>query len=224
LSTKGACVDRQEAYIALAKMPGCTALIPPIKGHRGQCALYNMCEEACLFPGAFTQAEISLRTHSYNFNNNEEPQKYDADYSPWGILNHCNSHYMDCPMWLRNTFIPAPCENKGPSESIEDLFKPFTTLSNERWAHKLDLKSTGGAQEGRSPTTRQSSQGCLILSETAPSNKRRPPRGAAGHREMDESQREPTGQAMTGWGEGHCGRPPIKRPLSCLESTPLVTH
>ena len=38
---------------------------------------------------------------------------------------------------------------------------------------------------------------------------------------MEESQREPTGQAMTGRGEGRCGWPPIKRPLSCFESTPL---
>ena len=163
----------------------------------------------------------TCRTHTYNSDRNVKPQKYDADYSPWGILDHRNSHYMDCPMWLRNTFIPAPCENKGPSESIEDLFKPFTTLSNERRAHKLDLQTTGEAQEGRSPTTRQSSQGCLILSETAPSNKRRPPRGAAGHRgRIESAQREPTGQAMTGRGEGRCGRPPIKRPLSCLESIP----
>ena len=125
LPTMDTCVDRHGAYLALAKMPGCTALIPPIKGHRDQCALYNMCEEACLFPGAFTQAEISLRTHTHNFDRNEEPQKYDAHYSPWGILDHCNSNYMDCPLWLRNTLIPAPCENKGPNESIEELFKPF---------------------------------------------------------------------------------------------------
>ena len=126
----------------------------------------------------------SCRAHTYNFDRNVKPQKYDADYSPWGIMDHCNSHYMDCPMWLRNTFIPAPCENKRPSESIEDFFKSFTTLSNERWAHKLDLKSTGDAQEGRSPTTTQSSR--KVMShlkrdrsfEQAPTAKRRsgPPR------------------------------------------------
>jgi len=67
LSSMVTCDDRHGAYLALAKMPGCTALIPPIKGHRDQCALYNMCEEACLFPGAFTQAEISLEDSHLQF-------------------------------------------------------------------------------------------------------------------------------------------------------------
>ena len=108
---------------------------------------------------------------------------------------------MDCPMWLRNAFIPAPSENKGPSESTEKIFRPLKIISNERRAHKLCIKNTGEARGGRSPTTRQSSQGCLILSETAPSNKRRPPRGAAGHRGSHRLiQREPTGQTMTGKG------------------------
>ena len=82
MSTKGACVDRQEAYIALAKMPGCTALIPPPTDPSDQQSLFNMCAEAFLFPGAFTQAEISLRTHTYNFAINEETYTHDEHFTP----------------------------------------------------------------------------------------------------------------------------------------------
>ena len=65
------------------------------------------------------------------------------------------------------------------------------------------------------PTARQSTtQGRLILSEPSPSNKSRPPRGAAGHRGSHSLiQREPTGQTMTGKGTAFSVNTMEKAPL-----------
>ena len=74
--------------------------------------------------------------------------------------------------------------------------------NNERWLNNLGTTATGKPLRRGPPTARQlATQGRLILSEPSPSIKRRPPRGAAGHRGSHRLvQREPTGQTMTGKG------------------------
>ena len=155
MSTTGACVDRQEAYIALAKMPGCTALIPPHMDPSDQQSMFSMCAEAFLFPGAFTQAEISLRTHTFNFGKNDEPYKYDERFTPWGLLDHCNKNYMDSPVWLRNTCIAAPKENRGLNKSILDIFKPMYVGNNESWLNNPIITATGKSLRKGEPPTRK---------------------------------------------------------------------
>ena len=85
LSTMCFCINRQDAYTALAKKPGCTALIPPQMDPKDRHNMFSMCTEAFLFPGSFTQAEISLRTHTFNSNKNEEQYRFDVHFSPWGL-------------------------------------------------------------------------------------------------------------------------------------------
>ena len=163
--------------------------------------LFSTCSEAFLFPGAFTQAEITLRTHTASCSRNDEPYYSNEHYSPWGLLNHCHKNYMDCPVWYRNTFISAPRDSLGPNKSIKEIFNPIHDERDGRWLKNLGMTTTGKQLRTRVPPTRKNIRGRLILSEPSPLNERRPPRGAAGHcGPLSSVQRAPTGQAMTGKG------------------------
>ena len=154
LSTVCFCINRQDAYTALANMPGRTALIPPRMDPKDRPNMFSMCAEAFLFPGSFTQAEISLRTHTFNFSKNDEQYKLDEHFSPWGLLDHCNKNYMDCPVWIRNSFISAPSERIGPNKSIADIFKPIHYENNERWLNSLGITATVKSLRKGEPPTR----------------------------------------------------------------------
>ena len=136
-------------------------------------------------------------------------------FTPWGLLDHCNKNYMDSPVWLRNTYIAAPKENRGFNNSLHDISKPMDEGNNERWLKNLGITATGKPLRRGPPTARQlTTQGRLILSEPSPSNKSRPPRGAAGHRGSHRLiQREPTGQTMTGKGTAFSVNTMEKAPL-----------
>ena len=168
------CTNRQDAYTALARMPGCTALIPPQMDPKDRHNMFSMCTEAFLFPGSFTQAEISLRPHSFNLSKNDEQYKFDEHFSPWGLLDHCNTNYMDCPVWLRNSSVSAPSERIGVNKSIADLFKPIHYENNERWINSLRYYSNGKVNEQGGAAYKETQQPRATHLKRALSSKQEP--------------------------------------------------
>ena len=62
---------------------------------------------------------------------------------------------MDCPVWLRNTFISALKGKIGRNKSIADIFKPMQYENNERWLSNPVIAATGKSLRKGEPPTRK---------------------------------------------------------------------